>query len=526
MAGLSEISNNLSLFFQPLARLPGRNSRFRTKPIFLELSIVTLNIQLRKLTMAQPTNQDQLMLELINRARLDPQAEADRLLSGNLNEGPPSSTIPTTAVQPLAWNEMLGDAAVGHTQDMFARDFFAHTSPSPNSTTESQRIATAGYTGSTTGENLAAIGSSNSLDLTNSTINNYNNLFQDFIVPGRGHRINILKENFREIGISTALGTNYQGTFSSQQNHAALTTQNFGANTSTNPFLTGVVYTDAINDDNFYTVGEGLGSITVQAVGSSDTFTVTTYGSGGYNLQLAPGTYTVNFLGDFDNDGTSDSFSTGQVTIASQNEKVDFATDTYCFLPGTNILTDAGEKPIEKLQIGENVRTAEGKLETIKWIGRQTVNPNQVRNPLRSHPVLIKAGALGNNIPQRDLYVSPDHAMFVDGLLINAGALVNGISILKTEPQETFVYYHIELENHCLLIAEGASSESFLPQNEKREEYDNGAEYEELYPHGSNLMLWPMDYPRVSSKYKVPRYVRNKLMAIATELSEKVILSA
>ena len=79
--------------------------------------------------MSQPTNQDQLMLELINRARSNPQGEADRLLNGNLNEGPPSSTISTSSVQPLAWNEKLGDAATAHTQAMFSGDFFAHTNP-------------------------------------------------------------------------------------------------------------------------------------------------------------------------------------------------------------------------------------------------------------------------------------------------------------------------------------------------------------------------------------------------------------
>ena len=189
-----------------------------------------------------------------------------------------------------------------------------------------------------------------------------------------------------------------------------------------------------------------------------------------------------------------------------------------CFLTGTHILTDQGEIAVENLTIGDNVQTADGKLEPIKWIGKQTIKPNQIKNPLRGYPILIKAGALGNNLPHRDLYVSPDHSMFIDGLLINAGALVNDISILKTEPTETFTYYHIELENHSLVIAEGTAAESYLPQKENREEYDNFAEYEELYPYGSNLMLWPMDYPRISSRYSVPAYVSTKLLEIAHEL--------
>ena len=73
------------------------------------------------------------------------------------------------------------------------------------------------------------------------------------------------------------------------------------------------------------------------------------------------------------------------------------------------------------------------------------------------------------------------------------------------------------------LVAEGTAAESYLPQKEDRAEYDNFAEYEELYPDGSNLMLWPMDYPRISSWVKVPRYVRNKLNSIAAQLSDKLI---
>ena len=189
-----------------------------------------------------------------------------------------------------------------------------------------------------------------------------------------------------------------------------------------------------------------------------------------------------------------------------------------CFLTGTHILTDKGEITVENLEIGDKVVTAEGKIETVKWIGYQTVKPEQVKQPLRGYPILIKAGALGNNLPHRDLYVSPDHAMYFEGVLINAGALVNGTSIVKTEPTEAFTYYHVELENHALLLAEGAHAESYLPQNEERLAYENGAEYEELYPHGSNLMLWPMDYPRISSWNKVPRYMRKKLNAIAAQL--------
>ena len=198
-----------------------------------------------------------------------------------------------------------------------------------------------------------------------------------------------------------------------------------------------------------------------------------------------------------------------------------------CFLTGTRILTEVGYKTVEELKIGDLAQTVDGTLAKIKWIGYQTIEPGKVKNPLRGYPILVKAGALGNNLPSNDLYLSPDHALLVDGLLINAGALVNDISIIKTEPTETFVYHSIELANHALLTVEGTFAESYMPHHEDRINYDNGAEYEELYPNGnSNLMLYPMDYPRVSSMNKVPRQVAQKQIAIAEQLTGKVLVSA
>ena len=189
-----------------------------------------------------------------------------------------------------------------------------------------------------------------------------------------------------------------------------------------------------------------------------------------------------------------------------------------CFGTGTLIATESGQIPVEQLKIGDLVKTATGQLEPIKWIGRKTCHPRKVRNPLRSFPILIKAGALGNNLPVRDLYLSPDHAVFLEGLLINAGALVNHASIVKTEPKSEFTYYHLELDKHVLLMAEGTWAESYLPQQEDRTAYDNWAEYEELYPSGCRIILWPLDYPRVSSIRTVPSYIQEHLQEIALKL--------
>ncbi|MGK7889154.1 MAG: Hint domain-containing protein [Leptolyngbyaceae cyanobacterium] len=468
--------------------------------------------------MATPSNENQLMLELINQARANPQAEADRLLDGDLNQGltDPADIISPDPKQPLVWNELLANAAIGHTQDMFTGNFFAHTNPSTNSTIGSRATA-AGYSWRTVGENLAATGDFTLQNLETETIAHHDGLF---ISPS--HRTNILGEGFREVGLVTQLGENYQGSFSKQVPHAALTTQVYGDQFHSNPFLTGVVFTYSNVSVVLYNKGEGVGNVTINVFNDSDgslAGSTTTYSSGGYQIALAAGTYDIAVTADFNQDGTltaDETKSVQDVILATDNVKVDFE----CFLAGTQILTDSGEKPVETLQIGDIVQTADGEPVAIKWIGRQTWKPGCGCHPLRTYPVQIKAGALGNNLPRRDLFVSPDHAMLVEGLLINAGALVNGVSILQTHPTETFTYYHVELDTHRLLVAEGAAAESYLPQKENRHAYDNGAEYEQLYPHANTLLAyWPMRYPRVSSKRQLPRFVQKQLMAIARPLT-------
>jgi Ca2+-binding RTX toxin-like protein len=273
----------------------------------------------------QPTAQDQYMLELLNRARLNPQAEANRLLNGNLNEGLAAGTITATAKQALAFNLNLFNAAQGHSQWQLANNTFSHTGA--NGTSSATRVTNAGYSWSATGENIAWQGTTGTADLTTFVGQEQDSLFADLTVAGRGHRTNMLNANYREIGISAIAGPFASG---GTTYNAVMTTQDFGTDaTNSNAFLTGVVYTDGVTNDDFYTVGEGLGNITITAVGNGQTVTGNSMTAGGYSLRLAAGTYSVTFGGDFNNDGIADTSIARSVTIGSQNVKVDFASDTY-----------------------------------------------------------------------------------------------------------------------------------------------------------------------------------------------------
>jgi hypothetical protein len=189
-----------------------------------------------------------------------------------------------------------------------------------------------------------------------------------------------------------------------------------------------------------------------------------------------------------------------------------------CFMPGTMIATPAGEAVVESLAIGDLVTTADGRAAPVRWIGRQTVAP-RFADELRL-PVRVKAGALGDNVPARDLLLSPDHALFVDGALIHAGALVNGSSIVRErDVPASFIYYHIEVDDHALILAENAPAETFV-DNVDRRRFDNFAEYEALYPQARAISEMPL--PRAKAWRQVPQSTRERLAARAAALSGAV----
>ena len=175
-----------------------------------------------------------------------------------------------------------------------------------------------------------------------------------------------------------------------------------------------------------------------------------------------------------------------------------------CFMAGTRIATPAGEVAVELLQPGDLVLTGGGDPAPVTWIGRKTV-ARRFLDPLQVMPVRIKAHALSTNVPARDLLISPDHAVLFDGALCQAGALVNGLSIVReTDAPEVFTYYHVELADHSLLYADGVLAETFIDYVE-RLAFDNWADH----PGGKPVVEMP--YPRAKAHRQVPRAIRDDL---------------
>lgn len=154
---------------------------------------------------------------------------------------------------------------------------------------------------------------------------------------------------------------------------------------------------------------------------------------------------------------------------------------TPCYCRGTRILTDRGEVPVEELTIGDCLVTQSGETRPLRWIGRRAYAGRFAARNCDVLPILIQPGALADGMPMRDLYVSPLHAMFVDGVLIPAKYLVNGGSIRQVMALESVEYFHLELATHDVIIAEGAPAESFL-NDRNRGMFHNAAEYDALYP--------------------------------------------
>ena len=135
-----------------------------------------------------------------------------------------------------------------------------------------------------------------------------------------------------------------------------------------------------------------------------------------------------------------------------------------CFLRGTRIAAEKGEIRVEDLRIGDRVATLQTGVPVFKpvtWIGSRTMIAFKTAAD-EAFPVRIRAGAFAANMPKRDLLVTPEHCLLVNGKLVPARMLVNGGSIVIDRSFSAYRYYHVELAEHSVLLAEGLPAESYL----------------------------------------------------------------
>jgi len=272
-------------------------------------------------SIGQPTDDEQLYLEFINRARANPPQEGiwlsqltdpgvlaaidffDVNMSLMVNEF--AAIAPT---QPLAFNGPMIAAARLHSALMFTNQVQQHQITSINEPGLLTRLQSAGYSAATASENIFSFSESTLYGHAGFQIDWGSDA--DGMQTGRGHRVNIHRADFREIGVGAYDGVN--GSVGPQ-----LITQDFGRTADDKPFLTGVVYHD-LNSNQFYDLGEGLGGVTVEVTGVN--FYAVTAGSGGYTIPLpGNGDYTVTFTA-----ANGGSFTTNVTVSGNLNVKVDW----------------------------------------------------------------------------------------------------------------------------------------------------------------------------------------------------------
>jgi parallel beta-helix repeat protein len=143
-----------------------------------------------------------------------------------------------------------------------------------------------------------------------------------------------------------------------------------------------------------------------------------------------------------------------------------------CFAAGTRITTERGMVAVESLQVGDRVRTVpHARFEPVIWIAHRHVDCLRHPDPRQVHPVRIAAHSFGRGLPKRDMFLSPDHAVFVNGVLIPVKYLINGRGIRQIAVRQ-ITYYHVELPRHAVLLAEGLPAETYLDVG-YRDNFDN-----------------------------------------------------
>jgi microcystin-dependent protein len=154
--------------------------------------------------------------------------------------------------------------------------------------------------------------------------------------------------------------------------------------------------------------------------------------------------------------------------------------DTPCYARGVRILTERGEVAVENLSIGELVVTASGARRPIRWIGHRKVDCRRHPQPHKVWPFRVRAGAFGEGAPHRDLWLSPGHSVASEGALIPIAWLANGVSVAQVECAE-IEYWHVELDAHDVILAEGLPAESYLDTG-NRIAFVNGGAFVEAHP--------------------------------------------
>lgn len=163
----------------------------------------------------------------------------------------------------------------------------------------------------------------------------------------------------------------------------------------------------------------------------------------------------------------------GGQAVTGQIAQITYAFSVACYAVGTRILTLCGQTPIEKLTVGDLVWASGVGFVPVSWIWYRNIDCRHHLKPEQVWPVRVRAGAFGTGQPHRDLWLSPDHAVYMQTVLIPIKHLINGTTI-KQMRVDAVTYYHIELPQHGVILAEGLPCESYLDTGDRSNFADSG----------------------------------------------------
>jgi hypothetical protein len=207
-----------------------------------------------------------------------------------------------------------------------------------------------------------------------------------------------------------------------------------------------------------------------------------------------------------------------------------------CYTKGTFIMTSTGEVAVEDLSVGDQVMTVSGTLEPVIWLGNSMINCERQLHKDKAYPVRILKDAFGANLPKRDLFLSPDHSVYIDGVMIPAYCLINGTTITQEMTETLVTYYHVELPQHQAILAEGLPAESYLETSEENRHFfketiasttSNVTKLDAQYPVcPENTPAWKhiwdtQGYAKLTQDGPILERVKARLLAMAANKLQK-----
>ncbi len=207
----------------------------------------------------------------------------------------------------------------------------------------------------------------------------------------------------------------------------------------------------------------------------------------GASIALQGGAATALAAADADDAAIATNYVLTLPFTLQADDQQAFDGNVACYRAGTGILTDRGEVAVEDLRVGDRVKTHFSGMAPVTWVGHRRIDCLRHPDPARVWPVRVRAHSFGPGRPHHDLWLSPDHSVFVNGDLIPIKYLTNDATIRQVS-MDSVMYYHMELARHDVVLAQGLPAESYL-ETGHRSDFANGGKTVALFPSLTPL-IW------------------------------------